>query len=217
MVESSDVIESVRNALGRTAPLTSIPPPPAIDETITRLVQSEIGLSELFARTAKENKMGVTTLSAEELCPKLIEYLRARGVKTIALPLSGLLEQLGVIDALRKAGFDARTWDSVTLDELYEFDCGITDVWSAVAEVGALVIRGSAQHGRAISLVPPLHIAIVEPKNILPDLVDLFQKMPADQNDRFVIITGPSKTADIEMNLVTGVHGPGVLQLFLLQ
>ena len=66
--------------------------------------------------------------------------------------------------------------------------------------------------------MPPLHVAILEPKNFLPDLVDLFQLLSTDGGfSNVVLISGPSKTADIEMNLVTGVHGPGVVQLFILQ
>jgi L-lactate utilization protein LutC len=194
-----------------------VPSPPQIDETFTRLVHTDIGLPELFAKRAKENKMGVEVVNAEDLLPKLIEYLKSKQVKSIALPISKLLGQLEVVAGLRKAGFDARTWDQMTLDEVYDVDCGITDVWAAVSEVAALVIRGSAEHGRAISLIPPIHVAILQPKDFVPDLVDLFQKLPPDQNDKFVLITGPSKTADIEMNLVTGVHGPGVVQIFILQ
>lgn len=212
-----DVIEAVRRALGRSSPLADAPVPPVIDERITRLVHTDLGLPELFARIAEQNKMGVERVYPEELIPKLIEYLNSRQVRRVALPASKLLEQFRVAESLGQAGFEARTWDMMTLDELYEFDCGITDAWAAVAEVGALVIRGSPQHGRAISLVPPIHVAILEPRNFVPDLVDLFQKLPADQNDKFVITTGPSKTADIEMNLVTGVHGPREVQLFILQ
>ncbi len=215
--EPSDVIQAVRRALGRTAPLDAPPVPPTIDEPITRLVHSDIGLPDLFAKIAKQNKMGVEMTRVEELAPTLVAFLRANNVKTIALPTSKLLAQLAIADALRKAGFDARMWETMSLDELYDIDCGLTDAWAAVAEVGALVMRGSPEHGRALSLVPPIHVAILEPKNFVPDLVDLFQKMPADQNDKFVLITGPSKTADIEMNLVTGVHGPGVVQVFILQ
>jgi L-lactate dehydrogenase complex protein LldG len=217
MQEVDQVIETVRRALGRTAPATAPPVPPSIDEPITRLVHSDIGLPELFARTAKENKMGVEMVHPEEVSPKLVEFLRAGKLRRIALPASKLLKQLGVVDALRSAGFEVRTWDAMSLDELYDFDCAVTDVWAAVAEVGALVIRGSPEHGRALSLVPAVHVAILEPRNFVPDLVDLFQIMPKDGRDQFVLITGPSKTADIEMNLVTGVHGPGVVQAFVLK
>jgi len=100
---------------------------------------------------------------------------------------------------------------------LYDFDAGVTDVYAAVAETGSLVVRASAGHGRALSLVPPVHVAIVEPKNLLADLVDLFQKMNADSVASSVsIISGPSKTSDIEMNLVIGVHGPVVVKVFVL-
>jgi L-lactate dehydrogenase complex protein LldG len=217
MSEQRNVIDDVRRALGRTKPLTTPPIPPEIDETITRLVHTDIGLPELFATNAKANKMGVETVNAEDLLPRLVEYLKSKQVKSIALPVSKLLNQLQVVEGLRKAGFDARTWDQLTLDQVYDVDCGVTDVWAAVSECAALVIRGSAEHGRAISLVPPIHVAILQPKDFVPDLVDLFQKLPHDQNDKFVLITGPSKTADIEMNLVTGVHGPGVVQIFILQ
>jgi len=217
MNDDDDVIQKVRRALGRSAPLTTLPVPPAIDETIVRLVHTELGLPELFTRVATENKIGVEMVYVDELKPKLIDFLKSQKVKSIALPVSKFLQKLGVIESLRAAGFEARTWDALTLDELYDIDAGVTDVWAAVAEVGALVMRSSAEHGRAISLVPPIHVAILEPRNFVPDLVDLFQKLPTDQSDKFVLTTGPSKTADIEMTLVTGVHGPGVVQCFILQ
>ena len=118
--------------------------------------------------------------------------------------------------ALRGAGLEVRTWDRMTLDELYDFDAGVTDVYAAVAETGSLVIKHSPEHGRALSLVPAVHVAIVEPKNLVADLVDLFEKLGRDGGGA-TIITGPSKTADIEMDLVVGVHGPGKVEIFLMK
>lgn len=218
MKDSADqVMAAVRRALGRTTPLDAPPVPPEIEEPLVRLVHSEIGLPELFAKIATENKIAVSMVHVEELAEQVIAFLQSHKIKSICLPSTKLFKQTGLIESLRQAGFDVRTWDSITLDQLYDIDCGITDVFAAVAEIGALLIRSSAEHGRAISLVPPMHIAILEPKNFVPDLIDALQKMPKDQNDRFVFITGPSKTADIEMNLVTGVHGPGIVKAFILQ
>jgi L-lactate dehydrogenase complex protein LldG len=212
-----NVIDKVRQALGRTDPLNEAPVPPEIDERLVRLVHSEIGLPELFARIAKENKIGVSTPNVEELHEQLIQFLRSKNVRTIAVAGGKFLDQLQILPALKDAGFDARGWETLTLDQLYDIDCGITDVFAAVAEVGAMVIRSSAEHARALSLVPPIHVAILEPRNFVPDLIDMFQKLPRDPNERIVFITGPSKTADIEMTLVTGVHGPGIVQAFVLQ
>jgi L-lactate dehydrogenase complex protein LldG len=217
MHEKSTVIENVRRALGRVEPLASPPVPPSIDEPITRLVSSDIGLPELFAKMAEQNKIGLDRVTVDQLGTKLAAYLKAKGCDRVALPNSPLLNQLGLLESLRAAGLDARRWDQITLDELYDFDAGITDVYAAVAETGSLVIRASKDHGRSLSLVPPIHVAIVEPRNFLPDLIDLFDKLAIDScGSNTVIITGPSKTSDIEMNLVTGVHGPTTVQVFLL-
>jgi L-lactate dehydrogenase complex protein LldG len=217
MSDDHAVLRNVRRALRRAAPLAAAPVPPAIEEPIVRLVHSEIGLSELFARTARANQMVVDEVAADELASKLVGFLSGRGCARVALSGGGLLANLRITDALAGAGISAKTWEALTLDELYDFDCGITDVVHAIAETGSLVIRGSDRHGRALSLVPPVHVAVVEPKNLLPDLMDLFELLSRDPHPpNLTIITGPSKTADIEMNLVTGVHGPGVVQVFLL-
>jgi L-lactate dehydrogenase complex protein LldG len=214
--DENDVMTKVRRALGRREALKEVPVPPELPEHIVRLVQSEIGLAELFARRAEENKMRVVGVGVEELVGKVAEYLRGQACKRIALPRSVFLDRLGVAEGLKRAGFEVRTWDEMTLDELYDYDCGVTDVYAAVAETGSLVIKNSAEHGRALSLVPAVHVAIVEPKNLVGDLVDLFEKLGRDGGGA-TIITGPSKTADIEMDLVVGVHGPGKVQIFMLR
>jgi L-lactate dehydrogenase complex protein LldG len=219
MRESSNkVLDRVRQSLGRTKPLEIVPIPPAIDESIVRLAHRGANLVELFARRAEQNKMRVMLAGPDEMLAKLIEFLKAQNCRRIMLPVSDFLCKLRIADELKASGFDVRVWTEMTLDEAYDFDCGITDVYTAVAETGSLVIRAAVEHGRAISLVPPIHVAILEPKNLLPDLMDLFNKLSREgTGSSTIIITGPSKTADIEMNLVVGVHGPGLVQLFLLQ
>ena len=218
MPDSTDILAKVRRALGRSERLTVAPVPPAIDEPITRLVHSEIGMPDLFKKTAAANKIEVEALRVEDLAGRLIATLTDLKCKKVALPISPLLDRLELVATLCAAGFDARRWETMTLDELYDFDCGITDVYAAVAETGSLVIRASAGHGRGLSLIPALHIAIVEPKNFVPDLVDLFDKIAAEGVGTGIsIISGPSKTSDIEMTLVTGVHGPCKVKVFLLE
>jgi L-lactate dehydrogenase complex protein LldG len=217
MTETSITVSKIRAALGRSSPLSTPPTPPEFDEPITRLVHSDVGLPEMFVKTAIENKVLAEMVAVDHLGLKLIAFLRAKAARRIALPNSPLLEKLGIPDALIAAGFDCRQWDRITLDELYDYDAAVTDVYAAVAETGSLVVRASPGHGRALSLVPPIHVAIVETRNVLADLVDLFHKMGADGVASSVsIITGPSKTSDIEMNLVVGVHGPVVVKVFVL-
>src|SRR5580700_10840423 len=105
MSDQTDVISRVTAALGRAQPLTVPPAPPPHDDVITRLVQSDIGLPELFAARAAENKMGVAVVNADDLQSRLIEFLREMGCRSVALPVSPFLEKLEIPRQLRNAGF----------------------------------------------------------------------------------------------------------------
>jgi L-lactate dehydrogenase complex protein LldG len=215
--QTSAVIEKVRRALGRSSPLPAQPIPPAIDEAITRLVAKDADLVQRFITTAEAMKMHVDRTSAADAAEHVVEFLKSKNVRTAALPRSELLDRLGIPAALTAAGIDARRWDQITVDAVYDMDCGLTDVYAAVAETGSIVVRASPDHGRALSLVPPLHVAIVESRQILADMIDLFAKLNVEGTGSAVsLITGPSKTSDIEMNLVVGVHGPQAVQVFLI-
>jgi L-lactate dehydrogenase complex protein LldG len=210
---NGQVMDRVRRALGRTAPLNAPPTPPEIDPSITRLISAGESLGKLFAQRCEENKMHVESVSAAELAARMAGYLKSKNVRRVAVS-GGLASLVGELGAL---GLEAKSWNDMTLDELYDFDCGVTDVYRAVAETGSLVVRAATEHGRGLSLIPAIHVAIVRENQILPDLIDLFELLTNEGTGSAVsIITGPSKTSDIEMNLVVGVHGPTMVQVFLL-
>jgi L-lactate dehydrogenase complex protein LldG len=215
---TNDVLGDVRRALGRTRTSLIPPTPPPIPDPVARLVHSAIGLPELFARRATDLKMLVQSGRVDDLVAQLAAFLKERKCKSVMLSDTPLLRRLEVGDALDEAGFAARYWSGVTADGSYDYDAGVTEVDYAVAETGTLVIRHRPEHGRLLSLVPFVHVAVVEPGCFLPDLLDLFEVLKRDGvGSGVTMISGPSKTADIEMNVVTGVHGPNVVKTFILQ
>jgi L-lactate dehydrogenase complex protein LldG len=215
---TAKVMENVRRALGRDGALVSAPVPPEIDEAITRTAQNGADLSERFGRMCMASKTGFERVEAREIARRVAEFLREQGVKRAALSAGGIIQECGIGDELRRRGFEAVSWDDLTLDQLYDFDCGVTDVHCAVAETGSLVVRPSARQGRGLSLAPRVHVAVVEKGQIVADLVDLFAKLSKEETTGSVsLITGPSKTSDIEMNLVVGVHGPTTVRVMLIE
>ena len=130
-----------------------------------------------------------------------------------------LLDRLRLGELLSAASIAPANYDNlISLSEanrreaLLACDVGITSCACAIAETGTLMMCSQPHYERVTSLLPPLHIAIVERKQIVPDLIDAFAHLQASQNglpSNVTFITGPSKTGDIELQLTTGVHGPG--------
>jgi L-lactate dehydrogenase complex protein LldG len=98
------------------------------------------------------------------------------------------------------------------------YDVGITSADYALADTGTLVMLSSPQEARMISLLPPAHLAILPADCILGSLDELFTTLPnpAELTSSMVLITGPSRTADIEQILVRGVHGPGEITVVVV-
>jgi L-lactate dehydrogenase complex protein LldG len=88
---------------------------------------------------------------------------------------------------------------------------GVTGCDAAVAETGSLVLFSGPGRARTVSLLPPLHLAIVERSRLCFSLAEVFSR----HHERLrgaascTVITGPSRTADIELTLTLGIHGPG--------
>ena len=211
------VLDRVRRALGRSATPTQPPIPPAIDEPIVRLVYSDLGLAELFQSRAAAMKMLVEPVRVDEVLARVESFLHEQKCKSVMLSQTPLLAKLDAVNFLARQGFEARSWSDLTADQAYEIDAGVTEADYAIAETGTLAIRHQPEHGRLLSLVPFVHVAVIEPRIILSDLLDLFERLTSEGTGSGVtLISGPSKTADIEMNTVTGVHGPNVVKCFVL-
>lgn len=85
---------------------------------------------------------------------------------------------------------------------------GISQVEWALADTGTLAQDSSAVEQRLVSSLPTIHIALVPTGGILPDMPTLLERVHPDQSGYIAMITGPSRTADIERVLTIGVHGP---------
>jgi len=98
-------------------------------------------------------------------------------------------------------------------------DIGITSADYALAATGTFVMLASPHEARLISLLPPVHTAVIPRSRILANLDELLSILPkpAEQTSSMVLITGPSRTADIEQILVRGVHGPGEIHAVIVE
>jgi L-lactate dehydrogenase complex protein LldG len=135
------------------------------------------------------------------------------------LQLDALLAERGITrcdhESLAGLGPEAQR------EQMLAADIGITSASFAIAETGSLVMMSRPGQERLASLLPPIHIAIVERAQILPDLFDLFAELHRAGHDNLpsnlALITGPSKTGDIELTLTTGVHGPGTWHVIVVR
>jgi L-lactate utilization protein LutC len=155
---------------------------------------------------------------------KVIELVGQLGARNILLGRDPVLEGLGLFSSLKALGLEIRQAEAAggqdDRDGFFAADMGITGVNCLIAETGSMVLESSPAKPRSLSLLPPMHLAVAEARQIIPDLFDYFtlrSKSPQEAMPSCVtVVTGPSKTGDIELRLVTGVHGPGELHLVLI-
>jgi L-lactate utilization protein LutC len=102
---------------------------------------------------------------------------------------------------------------------LFHIDVGVTMAQSGIAETGTLVLDSSVEQNRLVSLVPPVHVAILEASRIYATLGETLAMLQSggEVSPAITFITGPSRTADIELTLAIGVHGPQELYVIVIE
>lgn len=205
------VLYKVRNALGR---MHGEPPPPLGPPMLSvPEVDRDTRVTEFIRHF--ENLAGkafrVPDLDAAKACvANLLEN------STAIASNSPLLEQSGITSL---ASVQTGIADVEELKQACAVaGAGITSADYALCSTGTLVMLASPAEARLISLLPPLHIAVIPSSAILTGLDELFTVLPqpARQTSSMVLITGPSRTADIEQILVRGVHGPGEIRVIIV-
>jgi L-lactate dehydrogenase complex protein LldG len=211
------LLARLRRITHETRPLTPLPAPP---ERALREVASDENLPARFTAAAERAGCQVWQADAQTWVAVIQQILRglpAQSVLIEAQPGTALTPERCQMLADALAGDQVRACTAPDDATLFTVDAGITGARSAIAETGTVVCVSGAAAARGASLIPPVHIVVLEETQILADLFDYFeqldpQELPANVN----MITGPSKTADIEGVLVTGMHGPGAVHVILL-
>ncbi|HEY8224498.1 MAG TPA: lactate utilization protein [Pyrinomonadaceae bacterium] len=144
----------------------------------------------------------ITELKGTELNPKRVAVSDASGLERLVRLVAVEVEEVTVTPSPA---------------DLFGFDIGITTAQAAIAETGTLVLDSSRERHRLISLVPPVHIAIVDAANIYSTLAETLSVLHRSGNVSPIVtfVTGPSRTADIELTLTIGVHGPQELYVIV--
>ena len=240
---------NVRRALGRTGDTPSFVPDEATGlsqgadaveeraEAIRREI--EANADDLMAQlevSAKEGGWKVARVASAAEASQYIQsvardiearsVLRSEHLVFEQLGLEAAFEGTGIaleVMAIRDAPDDEvrETQRSAFRQKAIAADLGITGVDYAIAETGTCVLIPRKGLSRVVSLLPPVHVAVVERGQVLPSLDELFtlrrREFLHDNLGSYMnLITGPSRSADIEYTLVTGVHGPGEVHMVLI-
>jgi len=168
----------------------------------------------------------------EQALHGLCELIQSAGVRTVAISDHTICERLQPKEALQAALPEIQVFkESIDSESSYErhhlkktlshFRLSVTGAEFLIAESGTIVVITGAQASRQISLLPEIHVVLATPHQIYPNLAEVFQLIQKDGQTHpasaITLITGPSRTADIEKVLIKGVHGPTRIVTIMLE
>ena len=202
-------------------------------ETTTQLVSSQMVTSQPTGQAERiqiQSSKGVDTFAAEltavggnfskctpdNLAFKILRLLRERQIDQLLAWDSPHLPP-GLLEQLSREGIHISLPTSETLVFSSKVKAGLTGALAGIADTGSLVLTGGPGRPLTASLLPEMHIALVWENDIVETLNQVLAREEVKQAPAAVVITGPSRTADIEMTLTIGVHGPGELHVFSIK
>ena len=160
------------------------------------------------------------------------DLIRSSHFKKVAVSKHSICRQLDLLEKLKTELPEVHFWgediDSENSFErfhlretLAQVQLSITGAEYLVADIGSILMTAGAQASRQISLLPSTHLVIATPDQIYPNMAELFLRIGEEYwenlpGSALTLITGPSRTADIEKVLIKGVHGPTRLLVILL-
>ena len=215
---TNPVIQNIRRSLGRTAQtphgpstLLSTSPRPAIRES--RQAESLPSEIETFLGEVKKLSGVSQRLSTREIDSALKALISQQNIHKATAWETPYLRQMGITEILNSLGVEVVS-ASASKHEMALCDLGVTEADYLLPETGTLVLRSSVEKPRAVSLLPRIHLAIVRPEMLRADMHQVFAE--AKDHHYLVFITGPSRTADIELTVTLGVHGPRSLYVWMM-
>ena len=166
------------------------------------------------------------TTNEDETIALILKLLRDASVQEILSWDDADLPVRRVGQTLRENGYtrlDVRVPEDAEgrknkLAELERAGAGITGALAGLADTGSLALVTQPTQTRLVSLLPPMHIALLPVSRLYPTMAAFFAAHPdvTQRGSNLIFVTGPSRTADIELTLTRGVHGPKFLHVLLL-
>ncbi len=188
-------------------------------------IQNQMIISNLLKQFVKEaEKVNATVFKVKnggEIRDFIGDFIKDRNMKSFSVWESKYLKNLELKEYLQSKGLKVVKPENKY--ELARADIGVTEADYVIADTGTLVLLSDGSRPRGVSLLPTTHMAIVHPCNVISNINELFiilkNKFNASREltSCMSFVTGPSRTADIELNLTLGVHGPKELLILLTE
>ena len=172
-----------------------------------------------FCNHLEANHAQVIKLNESDISKEITEQLKKRKIDSLLYGKSNEYSMAveSLANQLKLKAYDF-TIDGNKETLFKDYPAAISSSRCAIAATGSIVLWPDESEPRTLSLVPPIHIVIVDANNLYADFSTLI-KNQAWQNKlptNVVLVSGPSKTADIQQTLAYGAHGPKELIVFLL-
>jgi L-lactate utilization protein LutC len=168
---------------------------------LTAPLKNHKDLVERFCTEIESLGGQVLHCTAQQAGENILELLKEINIERVQAWSAGNLP-LGVTNQLLQAGIHLQTAPDP------QIRVGLTGVRAAAADTGSLALASAPGQPLTASLLPEIHIACLRTQDIVPTMADLLSQPWVSQAANTVLISGPSRTADIEMTLTIGVHGP---------
>ena len=242
----TEFLENVRKALGRTGPIDDIHVPEATSlsgdpESVSRRVETiqkdvaaqRDSLIEELVASAQGAGWIVYCAGPAEVAAYVRQVAETLESTSVLRSDHAVLDEIGLEEAfdgsaiaLQRIAYEesSRSRDAQRAkfrEDMIVADIGVTGVSHAIAETGSVSVAAGRGVSRLISLLPPVHIAVVRPDQIVPSLDELFsfrrsEFLERGSLDYANIISGPSRSADIEQTLIKGMHGPREVHMVIV-